>query len=487
SELYGTQEALLASYADEALLQSGGSVTIPGMYMEEMFLADMLRWIGVEPDFVQVGDYKGASEMLANSSPSPAWEENISQLLDSLYGTMVRALRTGRDMDRNAVERALTECFFADGARAIRVGMIDAEIDRLDLRTHLEDFYGDTVTYDTNVWKTNADMPDFASMGMFEAFGTMMRMLSETGPRATTRDTIAIVHIDGAIVDGESSSSFLGTSTVGALTMRKTLKKIEDDDNIKAVIVRIESPGGSATASENIWRGLQRVREAGKPVWVSVGSMAASGGYYIAVAGERIYVSPSSIVGSIGVVGGKLAMEGLFDKLRINVVPRTRGPRASMMSGLTPWEDEQRDLIRQRMTETYDLFVKRVQAGRDRIDIDRTAEGRLFTGDRAVDLRMADAVGGLQLALADLAEETGLLDGEFDVMDYPAPKSFEEVIEEMFGVRGPGGAQADAMLGAVRAAVGEDAWRQMQDPLRAMFEMRDQPVLLTMPRALIFR
>src|SRR5690606_7120002 len=136
------------------------------------------------------------------------------------------------------------------------------------------------------------------------------------------------------------------------------------DDLIKGVIIRINSPGGSATASEVIWRGVQRVA-AKKPVWVSVGSMAASGGYYIAVAGDKIYVTPSGIVGSIGVVGGKISMGGLYDLLHVNVVERARGPRADLFSSSQPWTDQQRAFVRDKMAETYDLFTRRVAQGRE--------------------------------------------------------------------------------------------------------------------------
>ncbi len=487
TEIYGPGELALGSYADDVLMQSGGAVSLPGLYMEEMFLADALGAIGVAPDFVQIGDYKGAQEMYANSKPSPQWDQNINQLLDSMYERSIDRLGSGRGLSREQVEKAMESCFFADGETAIRHGLIDAAIDRLDLEARLEALYGDDFIWDKKLSPKEKSGPDFASMNFFEAFSQIMKMLDKSAA-TPQRDTIAIVHIDGAIMDGESSSGgFFSDATVGSLTIRKALSELEDDSLIKGVIVRINSPGGSAIASESIWLGLRRLAQT-KPVWVSVGSMAASGGYYIAVAGERIYVTPSSIVGSIGVVGGKLALGGVYDKLHINVVPRMRGPMASVMSSLNPWNEKERALVRERMQETYDLFVSRVKAGRSEVDISRTAEGRLFTGDKALTLKMADQVGGLDMAITDLAASLNLRAGAFDVKDYPAPKTFEEMLQELLpmGQASHRAAISDvAALQALRQLVGPQAWLQLQTALEGAMLMRREPVVLIMPSVLM--
>jgi len=488
TEIYDPGALMLAAYADEALMQTGGAVSFPGVYMEEMFLADMLTWIGVQPSFVQIGDYKGAEEMFANSEPSEAWDKNISQLLDSMYATMRRHLREGRNLSEAELDAAMEEAWMLDGPRAIELGLLDREIDRLEIDGYLTDALGEDLEYDTSIEPVEPG----PGMDMSNPFA-MLQVLSSPPEHAPRRDTIAILHINGAIVDGESTPpSAFGGGDVGAITIRKALRQIEQDGRIKGVIIRINSPGGSAIASENIWQGVRRVAEE-KPVWVSVGDMAASGGYYIAVSGDKIYMNPSSIVGSIGVVGGKFALAGVYEALKINVVSRARGPHADMFDTLTAWDAAERDLIRDRMTDTYDLFVRRVKAGRDGIDIGKTAEGRLFTAEKAVELNMADAVGGLDFAVADLAEELDLREGAFDVMHYPAPPTFEEFIDQAFGqflgaprVGAGGGAIADA-LGAIRLALGEQAWPQVWSSLRAAFLLRDEPVLLVSPRVLIFR
>jgi len=492
TEIYGPSEVVLGAFADEVILQKGGAVSLPGLYAEEMYLADTLEWLGLEADFVQVGKYKGAEEPLANSEPSEAWEWNISQLLDTLYGQLREHVRRGRGLSDAELDKAMQAAWMADGPTARRVGLIDTVIDRLELSNHLADAYDDEdVQFDTSISPQERQMQLDTMSNPFAFF----QMLTRRPDHRPTRDTIAILHINGAIVDGESKpAGITGGASVGSLTIRKALKKIEDEPLIKGVVVRIESPGGSAIASESIWLGLRRVAER-KPVWVSVGGMAASGGYYIAVAGERIYLNPSSIVGSVGVVGGKIVMGDLYERVELNVVPRARGPRAAMFSTKTPWSESERAFVRKRMKETYELFVKRVRIGRPGIDIGNTAAGRLFAGEKAVSMEMADEIGGVDAAIVDLAGQLGLAEGKYDVMSYPGPKSLDEMLEQLLGgfgaVRSPGGGGLAALIaGAVESlaeVAGPRAWPSLRDSLDAMLLLREEPVLLTMPRTLIFR
>ncbi len=488
TEIYGPAQMMLASYADEAIIQSGGGLTLPGMYMEEMFLADALGSVGVEPDFVQIGDYKGAEEMFVNSAPSEAWEENISQLVDSLYDHLTTTIASGRSMSVEQLEAVMSQAFYASDTMALEAGLVDASVDRAELESHIEKSYGGRFRWDSKLSPYASAGPDYSSMGFFEAFNELMMMM-QPALQTTRRETIAVVHIDGAIVDGESTPvTILGGAGVGSLTIRKHLTDIQNDPNVKGVIVRINSPGGSAIASESIWIGLKRLAEK-MPVWISVGDMAASGGYYIAVGGDKIYADPSSILGSIGVVGGKFALQGLYEKLNINVVPRARGPLGGVMSPLQPWTESERDVVRARMTETYDLFASRVEAGRPGIDLSKVGEGRLFTGDKAVELGMADEIGGLATAIADLGAKLGMTRDAFDVVDYPPPPSIEEYLAEALPFSMQAGSQSSlpGTLALLRQAMGEQAWTQFRDALGAMMLLRDESVVLVCPRILIRR
>jgi protease-4 len=262
----------------------------------------------------------------------------------------------------------------------------------------------------------------------------------------------------------------------------------------KGVILRIDSPGGSAVASEVMWQGISRLAKT-RPVWVSVGGMAASGGYYVASAGSRVYVNPSSIVGSIGVVGGKVNMEGLYEKLKVNVVSRSRGPMAGMFRTTGSWTPEELSAVRSKMTETYELFTKRVVAGRTGIDLKQTAEGRLFTGNQAITNRMADKIGGLDTAVRELASELKLTD--YSVMEFPGPKSLGDVLKDSLGgfVSAPGGVHAAAarpsvtpeIAAAIRLTVGPKALPKFEQAIAGFEALRNEHVILMSPSLMVFR
>ncbi len=490
AEGYGASELALGSFADEVIVQKGGAIELPGLYMEEMFLADTLAWAGLKADMVQVGAYKGASEQMMNAKPSAEWDQNINQLLDSMYGNLRSHIKSGRKMDDAKLDKAMELAWMSEADDAIAAGLVDYAVDLPSITDSLAKSYGEGVELDESSLNAETPAPDMGNP--FAIFS----MLSKPMHKTPTRDTIAILHIKGTIIDGDSQSGGFGggEGSVGSRTIRNAIAEIRDDDHIKGVVVRIDSPGGSAIASEVMWLGLRSLAEK-KPVWASVGSMAASGGYYVAVGTDKIYVNPSSIVGSIGVVGGKIAMGGLLEKAHVNVVPRARGPRAAMFSSIKPWTDAERDLVRSKKTETYPLFTSRGSSGRKGIELDKTAAGRLFTGDKAINLKMADAIGGMEVAITDMAKSVNL--AEYDVLDYPAPKTLAEALEDSFGqfLISPKvaasavvkDAVADGIWSVPEEIVGVHAAGQIRDGMRRMMMLRKEPVLVVNPSIFIFK
>ncbi|MEX0876763.1 MAG: S49 family peptidase, partial [Phycisphaerales bacterium] len=298
AEGYGTTDLLLASHADEVILQRGGFVSFPGLHVEEMYLADTLSWVGVEAQLVQVGDFKGANEEMTRSAPSPQWDQNMSGLLDSMYANIRSVIKNGRGFSDEQLDGAMRVVWAGSGAEAIEVGMIDAEVDLPSLKEHLADVYGAEVGWVSDPYEVRQNAP--AASNPFSIFTAMGK---ESNPVHIDHPTIAVLHINGTIIDGDSASGGLlgGGSSVGSRTVRNAIETIMSEDLIEGVVVRINSPGGSAIASEVMWQGIERLKGV-KPVWVSVGNMAASGGYYVLSAGDKVYVNDSSIVGSIGVV-----------------------------------------------------------------------------------------------------------------------------------------------------------------------------------------
>ena len=211
--------------------------------------------------------------------------------------------------------------------------------------------------------------------------------------------------------------------------VRKAMRIATRDENIKAIVIRIDSPGGSALASEVMWQAVRHAAEK-KPVIISIGSMAASGGYYLASAGDKIFADPSAIVGSIGVVGGKFVFKGVYDWSGIHTEAFSKGKNAGLFSSSEPWDDRQKLMVTKWMQGTYKQFTERVmktRAGKIK-DIDKVARGRIFVAKDAKALGMVDEIGGIDETLAYAAKDAGLEPGQYDVRIVPAPKTLGDLI-----------------------------------------------------------
>jgi protease-4 len=257
---------------------------------------------------------------------------------------------------------------------------------------------------------------------MFKIFGEMMSK-TKSGSKAQ----IAVLYVDGMIVSGKTEDSLFGDGgTVGSTTIRRVLAKIRDDDQVKAVVLRVNSPGGSALASDIIWHAGEVLAE-DKPLIVSMGDTAASGGYYIAVSSSTIFAEPGTITGSIGVIGGKMVTQGLFDWLGITFHETTLGKHADLYNTNRPFTEEQRQLVRKTMGQVYGEFKNRVVEGRKgkiKDDIESLAGGRVYTGRQAKAKGLVDQLGGLQDAIKFAATKAKV--SNYDVVEYPQPKNFLE-------------------------------------------------------------
>ncbi len=483
AEVYSLRDYLIASAADRVVLQHKGGVELTGLSVEELYLAGMLKKIGVEADFVQVGKYKGADEPLTRTGPSEAWDENFNSLLDDLYAQVLTQIAAGRGKTEAEIEALMADAWTLTDEELLERGAVDelADGDLLDVTTAA---YGDDFVWDTELGLSEkASTPD----NPFALF----TLLFQEPTRRTTRPTIAVINAVGPIMSGESSvgDGLFTSDSVGSRSIVAALEEVLNDDNIKGAVVHIDSPGGSALASEVIWQAMRELGEE-KPLYVSVGSMAASGGYYMACAADRVYVQPQSIVGSIGVVGGKLALGGLYDWAGINVVRRNRGPSADLFNSVEPFTEAQRGQVREAMEVVYEQFLDRVKAGRgERLgDVSEVAAGRLFTGSTAVDNGMADLIGSAEKATGDLADAQGLGEGEYDVVNLPAPMSLSEYLDGVFGVRSPGvKVEAPAAAVALKRVLGDAAWSQVTRTLTGLMLLRTEPILTLMPAAIVVR
>jgi protease-4 len=295
---------------------------------------------------------------------------------------------------------------------------------------------------------------------------------------------VAIIYAEGVIADGAGGGLF-SDAGVASDQMRKAFRVASRDEDIKAVVIRIDSPGGSALASEAMWQSVRRLAEK-KPVVISVGTMAASGGYYLACAGDKIYADPAAIVGSIGVVGGKFVYKDLFDKLGLHAEAFDRGSNADLFSSDQPFTDRQRKMVTAWMTQTYHQFTDRVMTTRKgKIkDIDAVARGRVFCAEQAKDLGMVDEIGGLEDAIAGAAQMAGLGKDGYDVRIVPAPKTLGDILTGAgadesfpFAPKAQAGATADSILNLL----GQPEHAALLEELQTLQLLQKRPVVLTMP------
>jgi protease-4 len=417
---YDTPTYIAASGATDVCLLQGGEIMIPGVGIETMFAKGLFDKIGVKADYVQIGEYKGADEMYTRTEPSPESRGELNKVVESLYEVLVDTISKNRNLSKQAVKQVIDDCILT-AKQAKDRKLVDHLVSQDELRDLLTDELGGDINLLANYAEPQREKVDFSN-----PFALLAQMGKK--PPASNKPAIALIHADGVIVDGEAEESlFGGGGNVGSENIRKAFRMASRDDNVKAIVLRIDSPGGSALASEVMWQAVNAAAQ-DKPVIVSVGSMAASGGYYLASAGDYIFADPSAIVGSIGVVGGKFVLHDLFDKIGIGTETISRGKNAALFSMNQEWTDRQRRMVTNWMKQTYDQFTERVMTNRkDKIkDIDQVARGRIFLAKQARDLGMVDEIGGLTDAIAYAAKEAELKD--YEIKNLPGSKSILDLL-----------------------------------------------------------
>ena len=491
AQAYSTADYVLASASDVIALQNKGMVELSGMHIEEMYLMGLMEKVGIQPNFIQVGKYKGAAEQMTRKGPSEAWSKNMDGLLDGMYETLLKRIAEGRGVTEDKVEKMMEQSWTLDDRGLLKAGIVDRLCGR-DMIEVTETEFGDEFVWDTEMGQASNN-PMAAAMAANPMM--MLTALMQDPVTQTQGPTIQVIHANGAIISGDSESGdglFGGGESIGSRTIDEMLDDALNDDNVKGVVLRLDSPGGSALASEVMWQAIRAFGEE-KPIICSVGGMAASGGYYIASACDEILIEPRSIVGSIGVVAGKLNLKGLYDLVGISVHTRSRGPNASLLSSVDNFTDDEKKKLEDSMKLVYDLFRDRVATGRGtRLkDLDAVDEGMLFTGTQAVKSGMADGLGSVQDAIALVAKKAELEEGSYAVMELPHPVSLATYLEGMLGGGGlPFGLSSPehtATLQAAKTLVGDAAWTQIARSLHGITLLRDEKVLLLMPQPVIVK
>ena len=363
--------------------------------------------------------------------PSPEADKMTNWLLDSMFQTSIRLIAEGRKADPTKVHGWIDEGSYT-AERAQKAGLVDAVEHRQDVEAALKTRFGADVVLNHAYGKKTLPKPDFSTpFGIMRFYGELL-----SGPKKpeSKKPAVGIVYVEGPIVVGPRDESLFMGATASSSPLRKALEDAARDETVKAVVLRVDSPGGSAIASEIILDATRRVK-AKKPFVVSMGDVAGSGGYYVACASDVIFADASTITASIGVVSGKLATEGLYDKLGIRLKGYKRGANAGMLSSGQPFTPSERKAMRQYMDEVYEVFrghVKAIRGDRLTKPLDELAGGRVFTGQQALELGLIDKIGTLDDAIKHVASLAKLGD-DYEVRTVPPPKSIIEVLMEESG------------------------------------------------------
>lgn len=409
-ERAGVREYYLATAADEISLAPAATLEVTGLSSEAVFLLDALQKIGVQADVVQIGRYKSAGEMFARRDMSEPHREMLESLLDDLYEQLVGAVAAARALAPDAVRDLLGRGpFVPTEAEAARL------IDRVA--------YGDEVERRLIEHCGGAETIDRAAYARRRG-----RAMRQQALRCAHR-TIALLHIGGTIKPGDSIPGPDGASACGAATVAAALEQVRSRDDVAALVVRVASPGGSVLGSDLIWRELERTRET-KPVVVSCGDVAASGGYYVALAGKPVLAEGGTVTGSIGVIAGKATLRGLYDWLGVRKQLVSRGRHATLYSDYVPLDADGHERLHTHADACYKDFLAKVAAARglNPAAAAAAAEGRVWTGRQALERGLIDALGGIEEALAAAKQAVGIPVGDPVPLErFPKPRRLWKV------------------------------------------------------------
>lgn len=403
SDNYSQGLYYLSSVADKVLLNPKGMIEWRGIASAPIFYKDLLQKLGIEMQVFKVGTYKSAVEPFIATEMSPANREQVTAYVSSIWGQVVKGVSDSRKITPDSLNAyADRMLMFYPAEMSVKCGLADTLVYQNDVRDYLK-----------KLVKVDED-DKLAVLGLSD-----MINVKKNVPKDKSGDIVAVYYTSGEITDQASS----GTSEEGIVGSKviRDLRKLKDDDDVKAVVLRVNSPGGSAFASEQIWHAVKELK-AKKPVMVSMGGYAASGGYYISCIADTIVAEPTTLTGSIGIFGMIPNVKGLTDKVGLTFDVVKTNKFSDFGNIMRPFNDDEKVLLQMMITQGYDTFVSRCAEGRHMTKeaIEKIAEGRVWTGETAKKLGLVDELGGIDKAL-DFAVKKANLKG-YTVVAYPEKK-----------------------------------------------------------------
>lgn len=415
---------LLVSLAEKIFLSPAGDMFMPGWRAEVPFYKRMFDKIGVTPEFVAIGKYKTAPQIFTTEKMSDEYREVLNELLDAYYNMTVEKIASGRNVPVDKVKAWIDNGLFTAGD-ALRAGLVDELVYESDLEKKLQD----ALTPDKKRGKTTptpqadekADdaeaKPNTINNAQYARVEVTAPGLHDKGPK------IAVVYAQGSIVTGKSVPPPTG-GMIGSDSMTELFQTLAKDQDIKGIILRIDSGGGGAEASELIRNSILEAKRK-KPIVVSMADAAASGGYMIATPADKIVADPLTLTGSIGIFGGKFSLKGLYDFLGINFESVQRGQNAGLLTPTRLHTPEEQERFRQFIQQGYDKFITGVAQDRKMTveAVDQIAQGRVWTGKQAKERGLVDELGGLDAAIAVMKQTLQIpADQDVQIVDYPEPE-----------------------------------------------------------------
>ena len=429
----GNAEYLLACAADRIVLMPAGMVGLTGLRAEVIFFRGLLDKLDIKADMYAVGKYKSAIEPYMRDTMSEAQREAMNAILDDLYAQQIEMLANGRSEIDAALAADLIDQGPFTAEEAYQAELVDTLQYYDELVQSIEERAEEKIEVVSEYGKKSTKAPELTG---FAGFMKLFSMLAS--PKQSSSDEgkpqVALIYATGPIMSGAPTSPFTTGQVMTPGEMAKALREAREDSDIRAVVMRVDSPGGSAIASDAIWREVLLTQRE-KPLVVSMSDVAGSGGYYIAMAAGTIVAEPGTITGSIGVLGGKLNLKGLYNKIGLTKEVITRGQNANLYSDYGNFTPTERERLQKLLETIYQDFVRKAAEGRDKTEaeIHELAQGRIWTGKQAKEIGLIDELGGLDTALVIAKKQAGLdPTDEIDIIRLPKPKTiFETLIEDM--------------------------------------------------------
>jgi protease IV len=432
----GGLDYLIACACDQVIVPESGGFGLTGLHIEVSFYKNLLDKVHVKGDFLTMGEAKGAAEPFTRTEMSPENKKQYNLVLDDLYDhgvvETIMQSRPAQKWDAPRVRALIDEAPYT-AKKAKELGLVDhlAYIDAVPALVE-KDLKAGELKLEKDYSKPKAQKED--------ALGLLMKMMSPPTKKKSKKTKVAILFAVGGIETGKGGAGLFGSS-IGSTTMIEAIQEAEKDPTVKAIVLRVDSPGGSALASDLIWHELKRCK---KPVVASMGDVAASGGYYITMSAKKVYAEPGTLTGSIGVLGGKIVIGGVLDWAGVKTETLARGKNAGLDTMFRPFSESEKKAITATMQDVYDQFLDKTLEGRkangvamDKAKLLTLAGGRIWTGRQAKEAGLVDALGGLEDAIGEAKTLAKIPAGEeVEYLMLPEPISaLDRLLEGKFGLQ----------------------------------------------------